>query len=190
MIIVLLVANWILSLALALAIFGLYRVHGQMLLNTRQNHSNRGPKVGKVVRQQRLRSVDGSHVTMGSPRERPQLIFFAQPHCAGCQKAKEPLCAFARANEGSVDIVVVYRGTDEEVREFTRALPDAVMVVVDMMWSIGTTWRVAHTPFAVLIDEAGIVRGKGMPSSRTGFDWFMSVLRSGVTNSPEEEQYA
>jgi hypothetical protein len=75
-----------------------------------------------------------------------------------------------------LQVVVVCRGADSDVRVFARELPDGIRVVADPAWKLGQDWRVHTTPFAVMIDVDGIVRGRANPGRAEDLNWLVEQL--------------
>ena len=72
-----------------------------------------------------------------------------------------------------VEIVIVCRGPERQVVEYATTLPSTVRVIRDPDGKLGASFRVTGFPFAVLIDQKGLVRSKGMPAQH---EHFVSLL--------------
>ena len=50
---------------------------------------------------------------------------------------------------------------------------------------LGVTYRVARLPFAVLLDEQGVVRAKGLVNSREQLESLFNALETGYASVQE-----
>jgi len=167
---------WIVVIVLFTAVFLLYRYHGQLLLNSLEGRTSQGPQVGKRLLTARLRGLNGMTFQLEYPLVRPLLILFASTTCEPCRQARHAFSAFAEQHKAILDTLLVCRGNDQGVAEFAQDLPKSIWIVPDRHWSLGTRLRVSTTPFALIVDEGGIVRGKGMPATLEAFEWFIKQL--------------
>ncbi len=170
-------AIWALVLLLFAAVFLLYRHQGRMLLNSRDGRATQGPKVGERTRAMRVRDLRGQTTNIAAPNPHPLFIFFAQTVCKPCTEALPTLAQFAQQHSPSVDFLVVCAGTHDEVAQFTATLPDFIRIVPDARREIFAKFDVSSTPFALILDRARTVRGKGMPVKPEAFQWFLDQLR-------------
>jgi len=164
------VVLWLLVVMLFAAVFFLYHHHGRMLLNSREGRANQGPAVNQPLPVAQLRDIAGEAVALGQPQTRSRLIFLASTTCQPCQAARAALSAFAEKYRETIETVMVCAGSEQEVREFAADLAGSVRVIVDSPKKFAAQLRVTSTPFALIIDPDGIVRGRGMPVTMEAFE--------------------
>ncbi|NDY91242.1 methylamine dehydrogenase accessory protein MauD [Ideonella livida] len=143
-----------------------------------------GPKVGEAAPVFDLPSLGGGHVTVGGPAARSTLLFFLSPTCPVCKKLLPVLQSIHAAERQTLNLVFASDGETPEHAEFRqRAGLGAFPYVLSA--ELGMTWRISKLPYAVLIDERGIVRGKGLVNSREQIDSLFAARDMGLTSVQE-----
>ena len=140
-----------------------------------------GPKVGDAAPLFELSTLDGAALRLGGARARSTLVFFLSPTCPVCKKLL-PILKSVRAAEGRwLDIVFASDGERPAHDEFRRraALGDFPYV---LSAELGLRYQVSKLPYALLIDEAGRVRAKGLVNSREQLDSLFAARELGVAS--------
>lgn len=186
----LLVSNvllWIAVLALGALVFALVRQIG--VLHERVSPAGAlvlagGPEVGEPApafagidifqRELRLGGAD--------PEGRATLLFFVSPTCPIC-KTLLPVARSLAAREDA-RLVFASDGANEDHVGFAlrRGLEPHPYVVST---ELGLAHRVGKLPHAVLIDAAGVVRAKGLVSTREHLESLFEAMDRGVASIQE-----
>ena len=145
-----------------------------------------GPAVGDEAPVMELEELDGKPIRLGGPSDasRTTLIFFLSPTCPVCDTLL-PVLRSLRKDEGNwLDIVLTSDGELAEQRAFRtrKRLTDFPYVVSTQL---GLTYQVGKLPFAVLIDEAGVVRAKGLTNNREHLESLFEAKERGVSSIQE-----
>jgi methylamine dehydrogenase accessory protein MauD len=124
-----------------------------------------GPRVGERSPQFRLSSLTGGEVVIGAPAERSTLVFFLSPACPVCKRLLPVLHSTRVAESKWLDIVLASDGEELQHRRFLdsarlQPFPYVLSTV------LGSSYRVAQLPYAVLVDSAGVIRAKGLVNNR------------------------
>lgn len=162
------VVLWVLVLALLVVVFALARQIGILYERVAPMGAlviDSGPKVGEAAPHFALPTLDGRTVTVGATGERSQLLFFLSPTCPVCKKLLPILKSIAGAEGAWLRIVLASDGEPQEHRDFYRRAGLADFPYV-LSAELGMAFRVGKLPYAVLIDEGGRVRAKGLVNSR------------------------
>ncbi len=194
---------WVAVLALAVVIFALARqigvLHeriaplGALMTTTAVN-------VGQVAPVLEPHDLQGRKVRLGGRREdaRSQLLLFVSPTCPMCKKLLSVARRFAHKERRNLEIILVGDGERDEQERFVREERlEAFSYVLSPV--VGMTYQVGKLPYAVLIDEEGVVRASGLVNSRehleslmvakeTGYASIQEYLKAGVTEPPSEQQ--
>ena len=188
----LLVSNvvlWLLVVALAVTVLALARQVG--ILHERIAPAGAlmvsgGPKVGESAPEMRVTDVNGADVSIGVPNAdgKSTLVFFLSPTCPVC-KTLLPVLKSARKSEGGwLGILLASDGdaadqqafiNEQDLNEFTYVLST----------DLGMTYQVGKLPYAVLIDEAGVIRSKGLVNSREHIESLFEAKERGVASVQE-----
>jgi methylamine dehydrogenase accessory protein MauD len=147
---------------------------------------DKGPKEGATAPIFELNDLRGQSVTIGGPGERGRgtLLFFLSPTCPVCKKMLPILKSLSTSEESSLRIVLASDGEREEHERFVAAQNLGEFSFV-LSQELGMTYRVAKLPYAVLIDEAGVVRAKGLINTREHLESLLEARERGVASIQE-----
>jgi methylamine dehydrogenase accessory protein MauD len=162
------VVLWVVVLGLGLMVFGLVRQIG--VLHERVAPmgalvTDRGPEVGEMSPRITVNDIHGKPVEFGVPQAggRMRLLLFVSPTCPVCKK----LLPIARSFADGERLEVVLIG-DGEIAEQRRMIAEHALERLTYVNSpqVGMAFQVGKLPYAVLIDEEGVLRAKGLVNSR------------------------
>jgi methylamine dehydrogenase accessory protein MauD len=118
-------------------------------------------------------------VEIGGHRDRPQLLLFTAPTCSTCKSLLPGIRALARA-EKELDVIVVSDGTAEEHRDFLAGSGiGAELSYVDGR-DVGIAYQVGTTPYGVVLDAHGKIRGKGLCNHMAQVESLLNALETGT----------
>lgn len=145
-----------------------------------------GPKEGEAAPQFDLIDLGHRAVKLGgaSPRGRSTLLFFLSPTCPVCKKMLPILRSMASSEARRIDVVLASDGEREEHERFIAKQGLAAFPYV-LSQDLGMTYRVGKLPYAVLIDEGGVVRAKGLVNSREHLESLVEAKERGVASIQE-----
>ncbi|MGH2532600.1 MAG: TlpA family protein disulfide reductase [Thermomicrobiales bacterium] len=182
------VAQWILLLGLGLLVVVLYRQLGYYLRLQRIGAENLGLAVGEPAPAFDFAGVDGttSVAQRFNPGGQWSLLLFADPQCAGCERA---LYALESLRE---------QGAISHVRTIVVTHAEAAQLAVDEVFRataaeiariendhVADLYRIRRTPFAYLVDPQGVVRTKGVTEDQgTLRDLLKPASRSSIPLIP------
>jgi hypothetical protein len=136
------VAQWVLLIVLCVVVVALARQVGTLHLRLGPRGAleidTEGPALGEVLPARPARAAAGGSVVVGGPGER-RLVLFSSPTCIVCREVAPAVPAAARAG----DLVPIVLHDQETERAF----------------------EVPGTPYALVLDELGVVRAKGTVNS-------------------------
>lgn len=171
----------IVTLLLAIMVLGLARQIGilhERIAPMGAMVNDRGPKIGDSAPNMTVTTIDGRAVQIGgSPTENKiQLVLFVSPSCPICKKLLPLIGSFAASEQLSV--LLVGDGEPAEQAKMRKAFK-----IEDVPYAnsaeIGLTFRVNKLPYAVLIDESGVIRSKGLVNSREHLESLVIAKESG-----------
>ena len=188
----LLVANvvlWLLVLALAVTVFALARQVG--LLHERISPAGAlSPKantrVGEPAPVLDLTDIRDRPVRVGgaSSDGSRTLLFFLSPSCPICDTLLPTVERVARTEVPKVRVVLASDGSLDEHRAFMeKKRIDHLPYVLSA--PLGMAYGVAKLPYAVLIDENGIVAAQGLVNTREHVESLFEAQRHGVASIQE-----
>jgi len=96
-------------------------------------------------------------------------VFFLSPTCPVCKKLLPIVDSIRNAEGRWLDVILASDGEKAQHQRFieSRNLSSYPYVVST---ELGLAYRVARLPYAVLLDEHGTIRAKGLINSREQFD--------------------
>lgn len=129
-----------------------------------------GPQVGMASPRFTLESRTGGLLTIGPRADKSTLVFFLSPTCPVCKKLLPILNHIRKAEGAWLEVVLASDGGDLALHDrfITSAKLEDYPYVVST--ELGLSYRVARLPYAVLLDQHGVIRAKGLINSREQFD--------------------
>ncbi len=175
---------WVVVLALLVAVFALARQIGVLYERVAPMGAlvmDNGPKVGAASPVFALTDLEGLSVNIGTPSPQSTLLFFLSPTCPVCKKLLPILKSAAATEKRWLSVVLASDGDEAEQRAFIRrAGLEAFSYVLST--PLGVTYQVSKLPYAVLLDERGIVRAKGLVNSREQLESLFTAKDMGVAS--------
>lgn len=173
---------WILLLGVIVALWALARQVGILYERVAPMGAlitDAGPKLGEVAPKFELPALNGAAISIGGQRPLSQLLFFLSPTCPVCKKLLPILKSASQAERGWLQVVLASDGEATQHLAFYR---DAKLTEFPYVLSadLGMTYRVSRLPYAVLIDEAGAIRAKGMINNREQLESLFNAKELGV----------
>lgn len=175
---------WVAVLALLVVVFALSRQIGILYERVAPMGAlmmDAGPRVGEAAPRLDLKALDGQPIQVGLASARCMLLFFLSPTCPVCKKLLPVLKSIRGAEASWLDIVLASDGelqAQQAFRERAGLLDFPYLLSAEL----GQRLHVGKLPYAVLIDEAGQIRGKGLVNSREQIDSLFAARDLGVAS--------
>jgi methylamine dehydrogenase accessory protein MauD len=178
---------WVLMLGVIVALWALARQVGILYERVAPMGAlitDAGPKLGEAAPTFDLPALNGARIQIGGERDKSQLVFFLSPTCPVCKKLLPVLKSSATAERDWLDVVLASDGEATQHLGFYR---DAKLNEFPYVLSadLGMTYRVSRLPYAVLTDERGIIRAKGMINTREHLESLFNAKELGVGSVQE-----
>ncbi len=159
---------WVVVIGLAVAIFALARQIGILYERVAPMGAlilDDGPSAGEQSPVFNLASLGGGRVDIGVPSDSGELLFFISPTCPVCKKLIPILRMLREKEKESLSIILASDGDEMRQKKFYEktGLQDFPYVISS---DLGMSFKVSKLPYAVLIDDAGIIRSKGLINNR------------------------
>ncbi|MGE0859963.1 MAG: methylamine dehydrogenase accessory protein MauD [Gammaproteobacteria bacterium] len=183
---------WVLVIALVIAVFALARQIGVLYERVAPMGAltiDDGPKVGDLAPAFNLTALDGKKVQVGAPGAFSTLLFFLSPTCPVCKKLLPVLRSIAQDEAKWLRVVLASDGDEAKQRSFYEKAALGEFPYV-LSTDLGMAWKVAKLPYAVLTDEQGRVRAKGLINSREQLESLFTAKELGVGSIQEYLQKA
>lgn len=178
-----LIALWLTVLALIVAVFALARQIGVLFERISPMGAlvnDAGPKVGDAALKFELPSLTGTGtVEVGKAQGHSTLLFFLSPTCPVCKKLLPTLKSIRKAEGSWLGVVLASDGQTQDHQTFIGRAGLAEFPYV-LSSELGIGYRVSRLPFAVLIDEAGTIRAKGLVNNREQLESLFNAKELGV----------
>ena len=146
---------------------------------------DRGPKVGDAIPHLEFPDITGAPTSLGgaSPGVRT-LLFFLSPNCPVCEGLLPTLLKVARDEAPGLRLILASDGEAEEHLEFRsrKGLGGHTYV---LSLDLGLRFAVSKLPTAILLDEEGIVRAKGLVNSREHLESLFNAHELGAGSIQE-----
>jgi methylamine dehydrogenase accessory protein MauD len=178
---------WLVVLALLLVVWALARQIGVLYERVAPMGAlmiDQGPKVGDAAPSFSLTSIAGGMVSIGGQLGRGQLLFFLSPTCPVCKKLLPVIRSIATSEKAWLDIVLASDGELLQHKAFYEKADLSAFPYV-LSTELGMTYQISKLPYAVLIDEHGAKRGKGLVNSREQLESLFVAKETGVASIQE-----
>jgi len=185
---------WILVVALVIVVFALARQvgvlyervapAGALMINTQLKVGDAAPRIA-------VESLTGNQFEVGDVQGNPQLLFFLAPDCPICKSLIPVLKSMQRA-EANVNILLLSDGDTVEAHESYVVTERLQQFEYALSEAVGRSYGVGKLPYAVLIDERGVIASLGIVNSREHLESLFEAERMGIAsiqdylNQPEE----
>ncbi len=178
---------WIAVLAMAAVVVALVRQIGvlhERIAPMGALAIDRGPKVGEPSPVFDLVALDQRAVALGRPSSegRSTLLMFVSPTCPVCKKLIPVVKSIAR-RDSSLSLIFASDGDRAEQDRFARAHIEDYPLVLSAQ--LGMAFRIGKLPYAVLIDQDGKIRAKGLVNTREHLESLLEARQLGVASIQE-----
>jgi methylamine dehydrogenase accessory protein MauD len=180
------IALWVLLLIMAGLQFALLRQIGvihERIAPMGALTLDKGPKEGESAPVFDLPGLDHRPIHIGgeNPRGKSSLIFFLSPSCPVCKKMLPILKSAARGESSRLEILLAGDGERAEHQRFVAAQGlDEFPYILSQ--ELGMTYRIGKLPYAVLIDETGVIRAKGLINTREHLESLIQAKEMGIAS--------
>ncbi|TEA76895.1 methylamine dehydrogenase accessory protein MauD [Allopusillimonas ginsengisoli] len=178
---------WLVVLSLVLVVLALSRQIGVLYERVAPMGAltmDKGPAVGEAAPAFELADMLGRPQKIGLAGSRSQLLFFLSPTCPVCKKLLPILKSVAATEKKWLDIVLASDGEMPEHLAFYRQAGLEQFPYL-LSTSLGMGFQISKLPYAVLIDENGIIRAKGLINSREQLESLFTAKELGVASAQE-----
>lgn len=137
-----------------------------------------GPKLGELAPKMVVPSLTTPSVALGGASDKGTLIFFLSPTCPVCKKLL-PVLKEMQVSEGHW--LQIYLASDGQENKHRNFIAEQKLQGMPYLLSeqLGVTYKVARLPFAVLLDEEGVVKSKGLVNSREQIESIFNAHETG-----------
>lgn len=144
---------------------------------------NRGLAVGEPAPAIDVVDLHGANLRLGAPRTdgKSTLLLFVSPTCPVCKSLLPIVKSSGRDERDWLDIILASDGNTDEHRDYIRANGLGGIPYV-LSAPLGMTYQVSRLPFAALMDEAGVLRARGLINSREHLESLFEAKRLGVAS--------
>ena len=180
---------WGVVLALVLVVFALTRQIGVLhdrIAPTGALLLAKGLAVGDPAPIVAVNDLDGRARQIGALRSdgKSTLVMFVSPTCPVCKTLLSVLKSTSRSEQDWLDIVLASDGDLAAHSEFRQKHGIAQLPYV-LSAPLGIAYQINRLPYAVLLDERGVVLARGLINSREHLESLFEAKRLGVASIQE-----
>jgi methylamine dehydrogenase accessory protein MauD len=180
---------WVLVIGLSLVVFALARQIGVLhdrIAPTGALMLAKGLNVGEPAPIIAVTDAEGTARQIGAPREdgKNTLVMFVSPTCPVCKTLLATLKSSRRSEQSWLDIVLASDGDVATHAEFRKAQGLGHMAYV-LSPALGISYQINRLPYAVLLNEQGVVLARGLINSREHLESLFEAKRLGVASVQE-----
>jgi methylamine dehydrogenase accessory protein MauD len=180
---------WVLVIGLGLTVLALARQVGVLYERIAPAGAlmiSQGPEVGEVAPEFELETLSGDAITLGGvpASKKSTLLFFLSPTCPICNTLIPVLKSIHRSESKWLDVVFASDGEPHAQRAFVEKKELGEFPFI-LSTELGMTYQVEKLPFAVLLDEKGVLRAKGLTNNREHLESLFAAMEHGVASIQE-----
>ena len=143
-----------------------------------------GPKIGEITEEIGTTDLEGNTINIGGTSTASSvLVLFISPTCPVC-KTLVPT-AISLSNHEQIDLIFASDGGsifEHQTYVKDLALDNFPYVLSE---SLGIHYGVSKLPFALLIDDNGILSGKGLVNTREHLESLVEARETGISTLQE-----
>ena len=150
----------------------------QLEATTPSKVGRNGLSVGTKAPEFTLPNVAGTETSLRDFAGRQVLLVFSQPNCGPCHDVVPDLNSLHK--KGPVEVVTVCKGDATAVRQWAGEVGARFPVLGQDNWNLSKKYEVFATPFAFLLDGAGVIRAKGIAGKGEHLRFLLESAREGA----------
>ena len=143
-----------------------------------------GPKIGEITEEIGTTDLEGNTINIGGTSTASSvLVLFISPTCPVC-KTLVPT-AISLSNHEQIDLIFASDGGsifEHQTYVKDLALDNFPYILSE---SLGIHYGVSKLPFALLIDDNGILSGKGLVNTREHLESLVEARETGISTLQE-----
>ncbi len=144
-------------------------------------------KVGSKAPLVPVKTIDGDDLKIGiaNKKSRSTLLFFLSPDCPICKTLLPTVRSVLSREADWVDGVLASDGGLEAIHRDIRKRNKMEATAYVLSEELGRAYSVSKLPYAVLIDEKGLIASMGMVNSREHIESLFEAKEHGVASLQE-----
>ncbi len=182
-------ALWLVVLVLGAAVVALMRQVGvlhERIAPAGALVGRESPRTGETAPMLEVEDWNGRRVRIGGkdPDGQGALLFFVSPSCPVCKTLLPVVSRVVEAEDASLRVIVASDGERAEHRDFVadHRLDGGTYV---LSTPLGMAYQIGRLPYAVLLDDEGVVRGRGLVNTREHLESLFQARELGVATVQE-----
>jgi methylamine dehydrogenase accessory protein MauD len=155
------------GLALLALLWALGRVHLRSAPEAQALITDEGPDIHEAMPPVQGLDTSGRWICSNVYRGRELVLLLLSPDCAPCERLLHDIRAISAPCDTGPAFLAVLEMPASEAKRTMRRHRLRFPVIVDENATLRTALGVGHTPYAFLVDAAGVLRMKGVVNNRT-----------------------
>ncbi|MBI4445031.1 MAG: thioredoxin fold domain-containing protein [Acidobacteria bacterium] len=170
------IALWVAFVLQALFILALFRYIGYLL----ERVPPEGLPLGQKPPRREVEDLDGAKHILGEPSPRPRVLIFTAPGCPWCEKLAPEIAPFAQSVAPTYDVFVIVMANQkpEDARKYIARIAQNGVVKGVVAPHLMEPYKIVGTPYAIVLDEEGLVRSKGVTNTLTDLQTLIILTSS------------
>jgi methylamine dehydrogenase accessory protein MauD len=137
---------------------------------------NAGPSIGESIAVSTQKDIYGRYITFPITSEGATLITFVSPGCAMCDEVMPAVKALAQQEKHHIRVILASFAGDEASNRAYAAQHHLSGLPYLFSFQLAHQFSITNAPYALLIDDRGVLRTKGLVNNREHLDSLLNVL--------------
>ncbi len=144
-----------------------------------------GPRIGELVTPLDAPLLAGGNIRIGGEQPIKTFIYFLSPTCPICKSLLPAVRSLAEHENDKIKLIFASDGDDVATHQQYAKEQDLGGYDYVLSQPLGLALGVNKLPFAVLINEQGVLRGRGLVNSREHLESLLQADEIGVASLQE-----
>src|SRR5690606_17789838 len=175
---------WIVQLLVLFCLFFLFRQFGEVYLKSADAISRDGIPIGDSIPEFVGEDLKTTRVVTYKELEgKPTVMAFISPNCGACKDLIPEWNQCCIKYQKRLNFVLMGVGDRKKLEEFVRGREILGKILWDRRNRFLRDFRVRVTPFAFVLDEKGVVGGKGLCNGKKYIEGLLEELEKHSSNA-------
>ena len=179
---------WLIVIVLLVVVFALARQIGvlhERVAPVGALMPMNGPRIGEKIKPVTVKAISGDDVSIGDTNPLKTFIYFLSPGCPVCKSLLPVVQDLAKQESDQLRLIYASDGETEETHRRYAKEHELAPEHYVLSQELGMQLGVNKLPFAALIDQQGVLKGRGLVNNREHIESLLNADELDVSSLQE-----